>query len=361
MARCVVGLDHIRAEGKVRCLEARLAAAKSDSTQVDRAVEESDGTGRCRTTAYVILDSSGQGDRPPEVRRFGLCCQDGSRGGECRGRRGRGVDRHTHQVGVAGSECRIAAVGGGDGVSARHQRRDGEGCLIQASHFGQADGSLLLTVDRERDGPVRVTGRGGDNDGCQGDRLARDRILGCDVEGGRRGHEMGRDDKNAWGEPNDPVALGHEQRAVVGVHGDEVAARAPRGNDGLDRRRQVHFDDCPAIGVGEEISRHRPFTQGDAIRPARDRPGVEDQRLGRDVEAFGSAVSRSVEDPGTGVEVQAVSIHIQENRYRPCHRVHVVDLRAETRNEQVAVERVNRHAERTGREGLRPSSGCRHR
>ena len=81
--------------------------------------------------------------------------------------------------------------------------------------------------------------------------------------------------------------------------------RASRGNDGLGGRRQVHFDDCPAIGVDEKISRHRPCAQGDAIRPSRDRTGLEDHGLGRDVKAFDPvAIRRSVEcrveDPGVG-------------------------------------------------------------
>ena len=190
LARRVIGLDCIRAEVQARGLEARLAVAKSDCTQTGRAVQEGDGTDRSRTTVFEILDRGGQGDRPPEVRRPGLCCQDGSRGGSWSSRTP-GTDGHTHRVGAAGREGGIAAVGGGDGVGARRQRRGRERCLIQASHVGQADGGLRLAVDRERDVTGRDAGRGGGNDGRQRDRLAEVRSLGRDVEGGRRGQDGG--------------------------------------------------------------------------------------------------------------------------------------------------------------------------
>ena len=121
-------------------------------------------------------------------------------------------------------------------------------------------------------------------------------IVGRDVEGGRRGQL--RDGKNAWDEPHDPVALGHEQRAVVGVHGDEIPARASRGNDGLGRRHEVHFDDCSAIGVDENISRHRPFAQGGAIHPARDEAGIVDLGFGGGVEAEDMATQAATLDRG---------------------------------------------------------------
>ena len=77
-------------------------------------------------------------------------CQDGSRGGNWSSRT-RGADGHSHRVGAAGSEGGIAAVRGGDGVGAGHQRRRREACLIQPCHFSQAYGGLCLAVDRAGD------------------------------------------------------------------------------------------------------------------------------------------------------------------------------------------------------------------
>ena len=54
------------------------------------------GAGGNRVTVFEILDRGGQGDRPPEVRRLRLCCQDGSRGGNFSNRT-RGADGHGHE------------------------------------------------------------------------------------------------------------------------------------------------------------------------------------------------------------------------------------------------------------------------
>ncbi len=167
LARRVISVYCIRAEQQARGFEARLAVPKSDCTQIDRAVQEGDRADGSPATAREILDSGGQGDRSPEVRRPGLRFQGGSRGGSY-SKRTHGADGHTHRAGAAGSEGGIAAVGSGDGVGARHQRRGREGCLIKASHLGQADGGLRLAVDREGDGTGREAGTGGGHVGRQG-------------------------------------------------------------------------------------------------------------------------------------------------------------------------------------------------
>src|SRR5689334_11654379 len=80
LAGRVIGLDCVRAQWQARGLEARLAMAKDDRTQVSRAVQEGDGTAGRPASVSEILDSGGEGDRSPEICRPGLCCQDGSRG-----------------------------------------------------------------------------------------------------------------------------------------------------------------------------------------------------------------------------------------------------------------------------------------